>query len=425
VHRPDRLYTGAGLLILLGVLLQLNVPPRLFLLYLLGLGVLRWIVRRLEKARRLSMPAWSPQVFIAAYALTMVVGLNIYTVDQSDAAEEITRQEGVFLIDPDWYDPQRLRDSTKNKDSVDIRERIFPSHDYVAFLPYGDNLLLLPQHELHVQRLHRQDGIFVLPTENVVADNLVVDAAAGCYYFVAGNSLYRGFVASDVMEELHVFTEAKLTNTTPSFVRGWPDNDVQQLLVQYGNDTGFMIYDLAQRQARRFDLRSIVHDSIFHPNGDKYIAVANGSNMFGKRFVLLDRTGNVLVEEPLHESGFVFLAPGEGDSFYTSLFLHGLIQKRSVDNLKLMGSFPVEPGTRGMMALPGGRCLLAPNFLKGGVALLDSTTGARLAGWWLGYRVRSITPSLDGSIYYLPSAAGLFGLDAATVSTSCAAAAER
>ncbi|HPQ68642.1 MAG TPA: hypothetical protein PKW95_05905 [bacterium] len=422
VHRPDRIYVSAGLLILVGILLHLNVSPLLLLLFLAGLMVLRRIVRRLDETRRLSMPAWTPLVFVATYAMIMVIGLHVYRDDQSDMAEKIASQDGVFRIDPDWYDPQRLRDRAKLADDVDVREYIFPSHDYVAFLPYGDNLLLLPQHELQVLRLHRQDGIFVLPTENVVADNLVVDAVAGCYYFVAGNALYRGFVDNDVMEELHVFTEANFTNTTPSFLRGWPDNDVRRLLVQYGNDTGFMVYDLPQRKARRIELGTIVHDSIFHPDGDKFIAVANGSNMFGKRFVLLDQVGNELREEPLHESGFVFLAPAEGEYFFTSLFVKGIMQKRSVDSLKLAGSFPVAPGTRGMKVLSGGRCLLTPNFLAGGVELLDAASGALLTGWWLGYRVRSITPSLDGSAYFLPSAAGLFGLDAATVSLYCAAA---
>lgn len=419
VYRASRLYVGMGLLTLVGILIYLKTNILLFGLYLLGLGALLLIVRKLSAARRLSLPAWVPIVCISMYGMMMVVGLHMYSVNQSNMVEDIAAQDGVFRIDPDWYDPQRLRDHEKQTTRWDIRELIFPSHDYVAFLPYGDNLLLLPQHELQVLRLHRREGVFVLPTENVAADNLVVDPAARCYYFVMGNGLYRGWTDSSVMDEIHLFSEVWLTTTTPSFVRGWPESNVKQLLVQYGNDTGFMLYDLAKRQAVRFDLGTIVHDSIFHPSGKKIIAITNGSSIASKRYVLLDMDGNRLAEEGIFESGFVFLAPAVDDFFYTSLFIKGRLEKRSVDTLALERSFVIEPGTRGMYVLPGGKCLLTPNYLKGRVYLIDTATGESLADWWLGYRVRSITPSLDGQAYYLSSAAGLFGLDAAQVLSYC------
>jgi len=165
----------------------------------------------------------------------------------------------------------------------------------------------------------------------------------------------------------------------------------------------------------------VVYDSIFHPAGDKFIVVLNNRHMASMRLVLLAMDGTLLADEQVLGNGFVFLAPAVEDYFYLSLFVEGKLQKRSVDTLDLVGTFKVAPGTRGIKALPGGRCLLAPNYLNGRMQLLDAEAGTPLAGWWLGNRVRSITTSFDGKAYYLPSAAGLFGLDVALVDDLCAA----
>lgn len=387
------------------------------LFFSVSVGLLVVILRALRRGQYLTFPIWLPLIVLTIYGACMFQAFFVYSVDERARRDEIVAQNGVQFIDLQEFDRYGFLDNLRG---WIIRALIFPISDFSAFLTWRDSLLLLPQHLNTVVRLNKYKQAELLPADDVTADNIAIDFYRRKFYFVMGSQLFQGDFEGLKFKSVQTFNLVMVEHTTPNVIGGFFTAEAARVMVQYEYDNGVMVYDALTGAAWRMECGNYrIRNSIWHPDGDKIIAMGSNPEKSEGHLFSFDMQGNIVQDVVPHFRDLVFISPCAGRHFLLTHFITGRVEKWSVDTLQLQQSIPVSFGVRGSFEPLGSGCVVVPSFMRGTLEVYRWVDGKRLNKLQIGLRARSVQPSLEDEAFLVSTAAGLFKVSAAALLKDC------
>ena len=407
-----------GLALVFAALIINGMTWPYLLAFLAPIGLLLTIVRTLRRNDYLTYPLWLPLIVLSIYGACLFQAFFVYVVDERGRLEDVVRQEGVHAIELQDFDRQGY---LRNMRSNIIRAKIFPITDMSAFLLWRDNLLLLPQHMNTVVRLDRFGPGVSLPTDDVTADNLVVDFHRRQFYFVAGSQLFRGSFDSLIFEPVCTFNLKRVEHRTPNTIDGYFTADAACVMVQYEYDNAVMVYDALDDFIYRVEVKDYrVRNSIWHPDGDKFIAVGSLPSKSESHLFIFNVRGEIEQDVVTHFRDLIFISHAAGRRFFLTHFIGGQVDEWAVEPFGPLASLSTPAGARSTLEPPGSGCVLVSSFLRGTLNVYRLDDKRLLRSLYIGRRTRSIQPSLEDNSFLVATSVGLLKIDAATVLEGCA-----
>mgnify|MGYP002349186188 FL=1 len=415
--RREWLVHGFGAMFVLVALAASGMTFSYLLVFLLPLGALALLVRTLSRNDFLTHPRWLMIPILAIYGACMFQAFFIYTVDERGRLRQVVRQPSVYEIDLRAYNSGNRQ---QQKRGNFIRSMLFPITDVSAFLTWHDSLLFLPQHLNAVIRFERNGPGESLFTDNVTADNIVVDFYRRQFYFVVGSQLFRGSFDGLTFEPVQTFNLDRIEHSLPNLIDGYFTTSTARLMVQYEYDNGVMVYDALADEVQRVEVAGYrLRHSIWHPDGDKIIAVGALVQQGGPRLFVFDLTGQVMGDAVIQCRDLVFISRASGRFFYLTHFISGKVDKVSVDTLEIRRSLTTPSGARSTLEPPGSGCLLVSSFLRGTLNVYRLDDKRLLRSLYIGRRTRSIQPSLEDDSFLVSTSVGLLKIDAQSLLAGC------
>ncbi|HPM77943.1 MAG TPA: WD40 repeat domain-containing protein [bacterium] len=415
--RREWVVHAVGLIFVSAALLFSGMTVSFLVFFYASIGLLLLLIRTLRRNEYLNCPFWLPLIALSIYGACMFQALFVYIVDERDRREEVVRQPGVQVLALQDYDRDGMLDSLN---SNIIRAKIFPITDLSAFLLWGDNLLLLPQHMNTVVRLDRYGPGEALPTDDVTADNLAVDFYRRQFYFVVGSQLFRGSFDGLTFEPVWSFDLERAVHKTPNIIDGFFNAETALVMVQYEYDNAVMIYDVLDDYAYRVEIHGYrMRNSLWHPDGDKIIAVGSMSEKSEGHLFVFNLRGEIVQDVVTQFHDLTFIAHGWKGTIFLTQFIGGQVAEWSTDPLEPRAEFATPAGARSTLEPPGSGCLLVSSFLRGTLNVYRLDDRRLLRSLYIGRRARSIQPSLEDDSFLIATSVGLLKIDGATLLQGC------